>query len=83
MPPLFLLGARYHQNKLVTGILIVPMVIWFFLPLGAAYGIYVGMAQGRRRESGMLALFGVLANSVYLLVAVLIWIAVFSGVLSA
>jgi len=38
-------GMAYHENELVTALLNVPMFICFFLPLGAAYGIHVGMAQ--------------------------------------
>lgn len=81
-PVLFVLAATYHRNELVMALLNVPMIIFFFLPLGAAYGIHIGMAQGGRPGSGMLPMVGVLANTVYLLLAILIWIATFSGVLS-
>jgi len=81
-PPLFLLGVTYHGNELATALLTALAFIWIFLPLGAAYGIRVGMAQRGRPGSGMLPMIGVLANTAYLLLAILIWISIFSGVLS-
>jgi hypothetical protein len=80
--PLFVLGVRYHQNERVTALLQVPMIIWFFLPLGAFYGIHVGMVRQQAPGGRVMRAVGIAANAVYLLLAILIWIAVFSGRLS-
>jgi hypothetical protein len=79
--PLFVLGVKYHQNERVTALLQVPMIIWFFLPLGAFYGIHVGMVR-QQAPGGVMRAAGIVANAVYLLFAMLVWIAVFSGRLS-
>lgn len=80
--PLFLLGVKYHRNERVTALLQVPVTIWFFLPLGAFYGIHVGMVGQQAPGGGVMRAAGIVANAVYLLFAILIWIAVFSGRLS-
>lgn len=79
-PLLFLLGTGLDEG--VTAALTVLMVIWFFLPLGAVYGIYLGVTQRRLHGSGMLPTLGVAANTVYLLLALLIWVVTFSGTLT-
>jgi hypothetical protein len=81
-PPLFLLGVRYHLDARATALLNVPMVIWFFLPVGALYGIYLGARRQVAPGGGVLRGLGVVANGIYLLLAILLWIATFSGALS-
>jgi hypothetical protein len=80
--PLFLLGVRYHLDGRAMALLTVPMAIWLFLPLGAVYGLYIGMMPQRAPGGGVLRGAGVVANAVYLLFAILIWIGTFSGILS-
>ena len=80
--PLVWLAVEYHLDERAMALLAVPMAIWFFLPLGAVYGLYIGMMRHRAPGGGALRGAGVVANALYLLFAILIWIGTFSGFLS-
>jgi hypothetical protein len=80
-PILFLLGIRYRFD--LTGMLLVyvAVTLWFLLPLGAVYGLYIGMARGGAHGGGRggVRTVGVVANALYLLFGILLWIGRLSG----
>lgn len=80
-PILFLLGIRYRFD--LTGLVLVNLAVtlWFLLPLGAVYGLYLGTARYGAPGAGVLRVSGVAANAVYLLLGILLWIGTLTRVI--
>jgi hypothetical protein len=80
-PILFLLGIRYGFS--LTGLVLVNLatVLWFLLPLGAVHGLYIGVGRGGAHGGGRdgVRVAGVVANALYLLFGILLWIGRLSG----
>jgi hypothetical protein len=79
-PVLFLIGVAVHKNVTAITLMAIPAVLWFLLPLGSVYGLYIGFTQNVRREGGCLSLVGIAANVLYLLFGLLTWAVVLAGV---
>jgi hypothetical protein len=79
-PLLFIAVVQNHRHPTVTALLQVPMVLWMLLPAGSIYGLYLAL----RREAGEFGLLprvlGIVANGLYLLVGVFLWLILLLGV---
>jgi hypothetical protein len=81
-PILFLLGIRYRFDLTGTLLVYVAVTLWFLLPLGAVYGLYIGMARGGAHGGGRrrgVRVAGIVANALYLLFGIVLWIGRLSG----
>lgn len=79
-PLLFMAAVQSHRNPTVTALLQVPMVLWMLLPAGSIYGLYLALRR-EARESGLLPrVLGVVANALYLLVGIFLWLILLLGV---
>ena len=59
----------------------VLMVLWLLIPAGALYGIYLARpSSGYDRGGGWLRGLGLLANLLYLMIGMFMWLIVLSGV---
>jgi hypothetical protein len=78
-PILFLLGIRYGFS--LTGLVLVNLAatLWFLLPLGAMYGLYIGLGRHGARGGSGVRTVGVVANALYLLFGIVLWIGRLSG----
>ena len=80
-PALFLLGIRYRFD--LPGYVLVHAVVflWFLLPLGAVYGLCLGMERGGAHGGGRggVRTVGVVANALYLLLGIFLWIGRLTG----
>jgi len=79
-PVLFVIGVAVHKNVTAITLMAIPAVLWILLPLGSVYGLYIGFTQNVRREGGCLSFMGIAANVLYLLLGLLMWLAVATGV---
>lgn len=77
-PLLFLLGIRYRFDLYGMVLVYVAVTLWFLLPLGAVYGLYIGRARPGAPGAGVRRA-GVVANAVYLLFGIFLWIGRLSG----
>jgi hypothetical protein len=78
---LFLVGVKYHRNEVVSAALNVPMFLWILLPAASLYGIYLARpSSGYDRPGGWLRGLGLLANLLYLMIGMFIWLMGLSGV---
>jgi hypothetical protein len=83
-PLLFLLGIRYRFSFYGLVLVNVAVTLWFLLPLGAVYGLYIGRARygapgGGGGGGGVARVAGIVANAVYLTIGILLWIGTLSG----
>ncbi|HEY0035961.1 MAG TPA: hypothetical protein VGB66_04690 [Longimicrobium sp.] len=79
-PVLFVIGVAVHKNVTAITLMAIPAVLWFLLPLGSIYGLYIVAKQNARRQGGCLPVAGFAANVLYLLFGLLTWAAVLAGV---
>jgi hypothetical protein len=79
-PMLFLTTAVHHRNPMVMALLQVPMVLWILLPVGSIYGLYLALRREAREFGLVPRVLGVIANVLYLLVGVFLWLIPLLGV---
>ena len=78
-PALFLLGIRYRFDLPGYVLVHAAVVLWFLLPLGAVYGLYLGLARRGAQGRGGVRTVGVVANALYLLLGIFLWIGRLTG----
>jgi hypothetical protein len=80
MPILSMLGMRSHGDRAATAILRVPMVLWFLLPAGFIYGLHPALRREDRAFVAAPRVLGIIANALYLLYGIVIWLSLLPGV---
>jgi hypothetical protein len=79
LPLLFMLEMQSYGDREATALLRVPMVLWFLLPVGSLYGLHLALRLDGRESGAAPRVLGVIANALYLLYGIAIWLSLLSG----
>ena len=80
LPFLFVLEMQSHGDAAARAMLRVPMILWFLLPAGSLYGLHLALRLKDRESGAAPRVLGIIANALYLLYGIAIWLSLLPGV---